>query len=212
MSTSAIDTTTSELLVDKYLPTYDVSLAEHLIVDADVETTWQALCGLDLAQVHTPLLDAAFFVRDVPSRWAEFMGRERKERPPLPELKLGGDAPSLEGWLGLGRTPKREIAFGAIGKFWQSDIAWYDVTDLSPEGFATFDEEGWGRIAANFTLLPYGTKRTLVTYEARTATSDPDSAAKFGRYWAVVRPFVGHIMRAALRELRKGAETAAPAD
>ncbi len=200
--------TSAELLIDRYLPKYDVTLVVHQVVDADVATTWQALCDLDLAEVHTPLLDAAFFVRDLPSRWAEFRGREPKDKPPLPELKLGGDAPSLEGWLGLGRTPQREIAFAAVGKFWQSDITWYDVEQMTPEEFAAFNEPGWGRIAADFTLLPYGATRTLVSYEARTATNDPGSAAKLKRYWSLVQPFVGHIMRAALRSVKQDAETA----
>ncbi len=209
MSASTVEMT-SHLLIDRYLPTYDVTLVVHQVVDADVSTTWQALCDLDLAQVHTPLLDAAFFIRDLPARWAEFRGRDQKERPPLPEMKLGGGEPTLEGWLGLGRTPQREIAFAAVGKFWQSDITWYDVERMTPEEFAAFDEPGWGRIAADFTLLPYGATRTLVSYEARTATNDPESAAKLSRYWGLVQPFVGHIMRAALRSLKQDAETARP--
>jgi hypothetical protein len=40
---------------------------------------------------------------------------------------------------------------------------------MTPEEFAAFAEPGWGRIAAGFSLLPYGTARTLVSYEARTA-------------------------------------------
>lgn len=194
-----------EFLIDRYLPRYDVTLVEHIVVDADVPTTWQALMGLDLMQVHTPLLDTAFFIRDLPAKTADFLGRERSPKPPLPELKLGADSPPMEGWLSLGRTPQQEVAFGAVGKFWQSDIKWYDVTEMTPGQFADFDEPGWGRIAANFTVLRYGAARTLVSYEARTATNDPESQAKFARYWSVVRPFVGHIMRAALRAVQQNA-------
>jgi len=77
---------------------------------------------------------------------------------------------------------------------------------MTPDRFAAFEEPGWGRIAANFTLRPYGRRRTLVSYEARTATGDPDAARRFARYWRLVRPFVGHIMRATLATLRRDAE------
>ena len=78
---------------------------------------------------------------------------------------------------------------------------------MTPERFAAFAEPGWGRIAANFSLRPYGT-RTLVSYDVRTVTADPDSERRFARYWRIIRPFVGHIMRAALAAVRVEAEQA----
>jgi hypothetical protein len=195
-----------ELLIDRYLPDFDVTIVEHVLVDADVATTWQALRELDLMQVHTPLMDAAMRVRGAPVAIARAFGSQRPDPPPPPELRLGGDGPGLPGWLDLGEVPYREIAFAAVGRFWQPDIEWYDVEAMTPEGFADFDAPGWGRIAANFSLVPYGRRRTIVSYEARTATNDPDSARRFRRYWLLVRPFVGHIMRAALDAVRDGAE------
>ena len=194
-----------EMLIDRYLPRFDVTLVEHLVVDADLATTWAALQDLDLMQVHTPLMDAAFAVRELPERIAARAGRARPPSPPPPELKLSGDGPGLEGWLSLGDDPPREVAFGAIGRFWQPDIDWYDVSAMTPEAFGAFDEPGWGRLAANFSLRHYGDPRTLVSYEARTTTPDAASARRFGRYWMLVRPFVGHIMRAALSALGEDA-------
>ena len=112
----------------------------------------------------------------------------------------------MDGWLSLGKVAEREIALGAVGRFWQPDIQWYDVTGMTPEAFAAFTEPGWGRIAAKFTVLPYTSSRTPVSYEVRTATADPDSARRFARYWTVIRPFVGHIMRAALTAVRADAQ------
>ncbi len=198
--------TVNEMLIDRLLPDFDVTLIEHTVVETDVATTWAAREDLDLAQVHTPLLDAALFVRDVPAKMRARSGRADPAPPPPAELKLSGDGMGLDGWLILGEVDEREVAFGAVGRFWQSDIQWYDVTEMTPEQFAAFDEPGWGRIAANFSLRPYGEARTLVSYEARTATSDPDSARKFARYWRLVRPFVGHIMRAALAALAREAQ------
>jgi hypothetical protein len=196
----------TEMLIDRYLPRFDVTLIEHTVADADVATTWEALGGLDFAQVHTPLTDAAIFVRALPGRVAGWLGRAAP--PPAPSrLPLRGNGPGMPGWLSLGEVPEQEIALGAVGRFWQPDIQWYDVTGMTPERFAAFAEPGWGRIASNFSLRPYGV-RTLISYEVRTLTADPESAARFARYWRLVRPFVGHIMRAALDAVRVDAERA----
>jgi hypothetical protein len=206
----ATKTDTAEMLIDRYLPRFDVTLVEHTVVDADPATTWAALLDLDLMRVHTPLLDAAMFVRGLPGTVSRLLGRtaDQPAAPPPVQLKLTGEGSGMAGWLPLGQQAGREIALGAVGRFWQPDIQWYDVATMTPDGFAAFDEPGWGRIAANFSLRHYGERRTLVSYEARTAiaTTDPAAARRFARYWRLVRPFVGHIMRATLASLRNDAE------
>jgi hypothetical protein len=197
----------TDMLIDRYLPRFDVTLIEHTVADADVATTWRALRELDLMQVHTPLMEAAMFVRGVPEKVGARLGREAPPKPPPRRLTLTGDGPGLEGWLSLGECPEREIALGAVGRFWQPAIQWYDVSAMTPDRFAAFAEPGWGRIAANFSLRHYGTPRTLISYEARTATGDPQSARRFRRYWIVVRPFARSIMRATLDTLRRDAES-----
>jgi hypothetical protein len=107
------------------------------------------------------------------------------------------------GWLVHGERPDRELAFGAVGKFWQPSIEWRDV----PAGsFASFDEPGWGKIAANFSVRAYGERATLLTYECRTVTTDPESRRKFLRYWRIGRPVIAHIFRATVHTIRANAE------
>ncbi|MFI5054750.1 MAG: hypothetical protein ACHQDE_10340, partial [Acidimicrobiia bacterium] len=72
--------------------------------------------------------------------------------------------------------------------------------------FAAFAEPGWGKIAADFSVVAHGERATLLTYECRTATTDPESHRRFMRYWWIVRPFVGHIFRATLATIREQAE------
>jgi hypothetical protein len=68
------------MLLDRYLPRYTATVTEHTVVDADVATTWRAQRELDLLTVHTPLLDAVFFVRGLPERWPLLSGVRRPWR------------------------------------------------------------------------------------------------------------------------------------
>jgi len=201
LGTTATVPAPEPMLIDDALPEFHFTRAEHLVVDADVATTWRGLLATDLLDVHTPLMDAAFWARGLPARL-----RGVREEPGPAALPLGGDV-GMKGWLSLGRREYRELALGAVGRFWEPDITWRDVGTVAD--FAAFDDPGWGRIAANFSLRDYGTGRTLLSYEARTAVPDAASRRKFGRYWRVIEPFVGHMMRATERAIAEQARRSA---
>lgn len=187
---------TGPMLIESAMPKYHVVIAEHLVVAAHPPATFAAARDLDLLTVRTPLLTVSLWLRGLPARWS---GRVT---PPPPRLVIGDDM-ALPGWVSLGQQPNCEIAFGAVGKFWQPTIEWRDV---SPEDFSGFSEFGWGKIAANLSVLPYGESASLLTYECRTVTTDPDSRRRFLHYWWLIRPFVAHILRATLRQIRTNAE------
>jgi hypothetical protein len=187
------------LLIDAVQARCDESIAAHVIVDATPAETFAAARDLDFLTIRTPLLTASFVVRDLPAR---LLGRPRPPAPPRMSLS-GGDGLDLPGWMVLAERPDREIVFGAVGRFWTPTIEWNEHVD--PARFATFDEPGWGAIACNFVVLPYGTHRSLLTYECRTRITDASSRAKFRRYWCLVRPFVGHILRATVTTIRADA-------
>jgi hypothetical protein len=192
--------TSAPLLIDQFMPSYDVSIAEHALVHRVAAVTFRAVTELDFMTVHTPLLDLAMWARGVPARVSG-----RAPAPP-PRLVLAQGDP-LPGWLVLGQRPDRELAFGAVGKFWQPSIEWRDVP---LESFADFGEPGWGKIAANFAVLPYGKGSSLLTYECRTVTTDAESRRKFMRYWQLGRPVIAHIFRATVRTIRDNAERTEP--
>jgi hypothetical protein len=183
------------MLLDDALATFDVSLAVHTVVHADPETTYAAARGLDFLRVRTPLLLAAMWVRGLPAKVTH-----RAEAVP-PTLLLSEGA--LPGWVLLGERPGEEIAFGAIGVFWHPQIEWHDV---EPADFATFAEPGFGKIACNYSVRPYGEAASLLSYECRTATTDDEPRRAFARYWRLIRPFVAHIMRATVDTIRDDAE------
>jgi hypothetical protein len=57
-----------QMIIDLQLPAYDVVLAVHKIVDADLATTFAAARDLDFLTVRTPLLDTAMWLRGLPDR------------------------------------------------------------------------------------------------------------------------------------------------
>jgi hypothetical protein len=181
-------TTGEDLLIDRFLPRFDVTLIEHVVADADAEETWRAVRDLDLLRVRSPLTDLAVFARTTPA-----------------QLKPFGRGTGIPGWVRLGETPGREVVLGAIGRFWLPGIEWFDVRAMTPAGFVEFGEAGWCRIAAAISVRPYGSSRALVTYEARTAATDPVSARRFARHWRLVRPFARFVMLATLRTVRDDA-------
>ncbi|SOX51471.1 hypothetical protein MAAFP003_132 [Mycobacterium ahvazicum] len=186
------------MLIESAVPAFDAMLDEHVVVAADPATTYRAARGLDLLTVRTPLLAASMWLRNLLARLS---GRAV---PTPPRLVLGEN--ELPGWLVLGDRPNREFAFGAIGKFWQPVIEWRDVT---PADFTTFAEPGWAKIGANFSVAAYGDSHSLLSYQCRTATTDPAARRNFLRYWWLIRPFAAHIMRATLKTIRANAEAAA---
>lgn len=187
------------LIIETAMPRYDAVISEHIVVDTDPATAYRAVRDLDLLTVRSPVMDAAMWLRGVP-------GRVTGRAAPAPPRLVIGDGVGLPGWLTLGEDPGREVAFGAVGRFWKPVIEWRDV---SAAEYATFDEPGWGKIAANLSVRPYGAA-TLVSYECRTVTTDAVSRGRFLRYWWLIRPVVGHIMRATLRTVKAGAEAGVP--
>lgn len=203
-------TENSDLVLDEVLADFDETIVAHVVVDALPPVVFTAVRNMDFLDIHSPVMDAAMFLRGLPARIGRWIRRGPAPAAP-PSFSLAdfysasaGDS-VLAGWVPLGETPSREIAFGAAGKVWQPEIEWRRV---EPADFAAFAEPGFAKIAASFSMRPYGQRRTLLSYEARTANTDAASRKRFKRYWFLVRIFVGVILRAALRTAKDLAENA----
>jgi len=180
-------------LLDVHLPTYDVVLTEHLVIEADTGVVFEAAKNFDFMTTTSPLVTALMTARSLPSR---VFGRPVV----APQtLMLARDSGALPGWLLLGEVPGREVVFGAVGTFWKPDIQWHD---LAADQFAAFGDPGWGKIACHLLVRPNGSERSILSYECRTATTDPASKAQMARYWWLIRPFVTYVLRAVLRTIR----------
>lgn len=189
------------MILDDVMPQAERSVAAHTLVDADLATTWRAIREANLIADRS--VRWLFALRDLPTfAWNRARGRAAEVVPPSIRFD---DIVKLEGWMLLGEEPEHEVVAGSIGKFWRRDYGWVDVT---PDGFAAFDEPGFAKTVAGLSLRPYAAARTLLTYESRTTTTSDEARRQFGRYWFVLRPFVGLVMRRAVAAIRAEAERA----
>lgn len=197
---------TDDLLVDHYLPTYDETQFRHVVVDADRETTYRAVREADFGRTG-PGVAFLGWLRMVPERLSRWLGG--RPPPATPPARFGpGEAEAL-GWIPLDERPGEELVIGLVGKFWKPII---EIERVEPDEFAGFDRPGYAKLAVSFSLRPYGEGRTLLTYEARTATTDPESRRKFQRYWSLIGPFAGYLMGRGLARIEEDAEAMAAAN
>lgn len=186
------------LLADQFAPRCEFGRTDHVVVDADPASTFQAVHDLDLTDLHGFLVTAAVRLRELPERWRAQQAPRQRTRLRIQDLDAGTD------WVVLGENPGHEIVFGAIGKVWQPVVKWVPV---EARDFPDFTERGYAKVVCSISTLPYGQRRTLVTAEMRVVLTDPHAWLSFRRYWRISTPFVGVISRAILRTVKHSAET-----
>jgi hypothetical protein len=190
-----------ELLIDRQLPRFQARTFSALVVDASTERTYQAIRALDPDQVGqtVPFMQLMVRLRDLPAR----LGRPpRRAIEPVSEVLTSEQY--RQAFLLIDEEPGTEFVIGMIGKFMSPTQMEFHRFD--PPQFARFEEPGYGKVATSFLVLPYGSGRSLLCTETRTATTDPASARRFRRYWAVIAPFAGYIMRHWLALAKQHAE------
>ena len=187
------------MLIDRYLPDYDVTLDCETRVDASLEETYHAIRSADL---RDPVISALFALRELPMRLARRLSGEPAPPAP-PKITFGTITQQGPGWTVLAEEPGRELVIGSVGRFWEKD---YGSRPVAADEFVSFREPGYGKLAIGFSLRPDLRGGTLLRYEARTATTDATAYRKFHRYWALIRPGVALVMRSALHRIKLEAE------
>ncbi|WP_112273731.1 hypothetical protein [Lentzea terrae] len=190
----------SPLLADQFAPRFEFGRTDHVVVDADPTSAFQAVHDLDLTDLHGFLVTAAVRLRELPETW-----RERNRRTPRQRTRLTiNDLAAGSDWVLLGEQPGQEIVFGAIGKVWQPIVKWVPVEEA--RDFMDFAEPGYAKVVCSLSVLPYGQRRSLVSAEMRVVLTDPHAWLSFRRYWRISTPFIGVISRAVLRTVKHSAE------
>jgi hypothetical protein len=151
------------MLADEFLPVYDVSDEVAAVVQADVQTTWDALIDADLIEVgrQRPLVALLGAVRALPDLvWQRLHG----EHPPAaPERLTLRDTTKLPmsggGWVLLGERPPEQIALGLVGKFWRPAI---DFAQVEASMFKDWAEPGFAKTIYALGTRPLHDERTLL--------------------------------------------------
>ena len=172
------------MLIDDFLPTYDVSDAVAVVVHAGIAATWDALMDVDLIEVgrQRPLVGVLGAIRILPEMLGHMLHGELPRRPPAHiRLRDMASIPVGEGgWVLLGERAQDEIALGLVGTFWRPVIEFRRVAAAE---FAGFAEPGYAKTIYSLSVRPLDAHRTLLAGAMRTATTDEHARRWFRRYW-----------------------------
>jgi hypothetical protein len=183
------------MIIDEFLPLFDVSDAVATVVEADLSTTWDALMEVDLIDVgrRRPLVGMLGALRILPEIVSHLLHGESPAGPPK-HLRLR-DTTTLPqdqgGWILLEERSCDEIALGLVGKFWLPVIEFAKVT---PTGFRDFREPGYAKTVYSLSVRSAGDHRTVLSGVMRTATTDDHARRWFRRYWTFGVGSGAHIL------------------
>jgi len=173
------------MLLDAWMPEFDVAARYDAAVDAPPERVWRAI--QEMRSGDLPLV-----------RWLMALRRLDFRRPPqIPVL----EAMTREGFLVLEQRQNDEVVIGVAGRFWTHSGG--IVRMASPEAWRNYAAVGSARSAMNFRL-----EGGRVITETRVQTFGASARRSFRLYWTLVGPFSGLIRRAFLAEIRRRARRA----
>jgi hypothetical protein len=168
------------MLLDQWMPEYDVAARYEAAVDAPPERVWRGIQEMRSGDLAI-------------ARWLMTLRRWDFRRPPqIPML----EAMTREGFLLLEQRENEEVVIGVAGRFWTHSGG--VVRLASPEAWRAYGEDGSARATMNFRIE----NRRVIT-ETRVQTFGPAARRRFRLYWTLVGPFSGLIRRAFLSQIRR---------
>jgi hypothetical protein len=184
------------MLLDSLMPEFDATRIEHRVIDGSPADVYEAAIHADFVDAvrRSRIVRGLFALRAAMERVVATARGSQVVNPPEPTLRLA-EMPEHGDWVRLGTDPPNEFAFGVIGRFWGGETAFEQIDSSA---FTSFDSPGYAKIAASLSLRSYGDQRTLLSYEARTQATDETARRAFLRYWTLVSPGVGVVMRSLL--------------
>jgi hypothetical protein len=189
------------MLLDDFLPIYDVSDAVATVVNADRATTWAALMDVDLISVgrERPLVGVLSAVRALPDVLAHVLRGDGI--PATPKTLRLREMPRLAGeqgeWILLGERPQEEIALGVVGKFWRPVI---EMTRVTRDEFRDFAQPGFAKTIYSLSVQAIDEQHTQLVGSMRTATTDAAARQSFRRYWTFGVGSGAHVLVNAVLE------------
>jgi hypothetical protein len=177
------------VLLDEFLPEYDVSKRHAIRIPAPPERVYEALRSRAVGRSLTSRVLMGL------------RGYGRRMRAARRGESLVENLERL-GFARLGERTGEEIVFGLVGRFWRLDGG---LRSLSAAEFAAFQEPGFAKAAWNLAVREIGPGASELSTETRVLCLGPEARRRFLRYWRVVEPFSGLIRRSLLRNVRRAA-------
>jgi hypothetical protein len=172
------------MLIDEYLPRYDVTEFHELRIAAPPARTYAAIWEADLAA--SAVVKSLLALRALPSRLIDPGGARRfSTRVTLRDVLR-------QGFCLLGEQAGREVVIGVTGRFWKPTG---NVAPTDPARFREPVPAGMARAAWNFIVAERAGGGSLLTTETRVLCADAAALRSFRRYWLVVGPFSALIRR-----------------
>lgn len=174
------------VLMERYLPKYQFEEHHRLRLDHAPGKLLDAAQAV--ARQSDPLINRFIAVREFPARLLSRLGRDHR----LPARPFG-----IEDFTPLGRDGDRELAFGLVGKFWQSDYGLQSFNDAS----AFEQARGLPKLVLNFCVAPLPDCGHTLTTTTRVWCPDAASQRSFAPYWYLIRPVSGLIRKRLLNRI-----------
>jgi hypothetical protein len=182
------------MLIDKYMPSFDVRHYADVRFDAEPGQVYAALRALDLEKSW--IVRLLFTLRMLPARILD--------KPPAPE-RSSVQRTFLEsalkmGWVILEEVAGQELVAGAVTQPWVANVIF---RGLPPDEFVRFEEPGYTKIVWNIAVRKCDGGGAIASTETRVLATEAESRRKFRRYWIVFSPGIRLIRRVALAEVRR---------
>jgi hypothetical protein len=172
------------MLIDEFLPIYDVRERHRIMVQAPAERVYGAIRTLDISEAHLTRL--LFRLRGLPC-------------PP----RLTLDDFLKMRFILLGERPGEELLLGLVGKFWTPKG---NPRHLETEEFTDFNEHGYAKAVWNFSLAQQANGSVSLATETRVRCTDGASRMRFRLYWTLIGAFSGLVRREILQTIKRNAE------
>jgi hypothetical protein len=182
----------AERLIERFMPTADVTELHETVVHAPAEFVFEAAGNADLQSF--PLIRAIFRLREL--LLGSTPHAKRAPRGLVAETRALG-------WGTLAERPGRELVMGAVTRPWEADVTFRPIP---AEDFAAFDEPGVVKIVWTLEAVPIEPSLTLFRTETRARATDAVARRRFGWYWLLVGGGVAVIRWLMLRVVRREAE------
>lgn len=185
---------TINMLIDDFLPDFDVSEYHELDICAPRQRVYDAVSNLNLSRSTIVRLLLA-------ARGMAALLSKSNNSAEEPCFNLEGLLQS--GFVLLGKEPQKELLLGLVGKFWKPTGT---VRKISADAFQAFDEKGFAKAVWNFAIDERSPDTIRLSTETRVLCLDDASRWRFRFYWLFIRPFSGLIRMEILRAVRNDAE------